>query len=108
MNTLWDDHCGGFSYTIIYVSGSLRIGQTQISDADVAAVFTVSGTTVTVKSDLSWVGTHILKIRGQNGKYNSIDSVAFSVEIIHPCTISVVSAFELKDMFTTVNQGPVT
>jgi hypothetical protein len=74
-----------------------------------ASVFKVSGSTITVLSDLSWVGKHKLKIRGQNGagikKYNTIDSVSFSIEFIHPCTISVVDEFDFKDMLTTVLLG---
>ena len=91
MNTHWNNHCGGFSYSLVYVSGRFST----VSNAVLDEIFTFSGTKVTIKPDLSWVGTHILKIRGHNGKYNYIDSDAFSVEIIHPCTISVFTAFEL-------------
>ena len=82
MSTASGDVCGGFSYEIVYLDGDLANIPSQ---EEINAVFSVSENTFTVTTtDLTWVGFHTIKIRGQNGDadvklYDTIDSDEFTI-----------------------------
>ena len=121
MNTQWGDYCGGFTYEIIYVSGPFEnnphpSGDLTLKGPDLTNVFTIE---YPVSSDynnhyvdskvpnLTWLGTHVFKIRGLNGgesskTYKTIESGDFRIEWINPCLTTTVLDRTINDMITTV------
>jgi len=117
----WGDYCTGSSYKLEYVSGpKLPEGGDPLSIdintfySDVNKYNTPSATGNPKFSgtllDLSWEGTHTVRIIAQQGTsklYRKLEGSPFTIEYKDPCRTAVVIARVINNMETTVDDKVV-
>ena len=98
--------CGGFTYQLNYMSGSMFDGRfpNNIDPSSVSVSLDEDGTSFTgILLDLRWEGEHLIRIktyqgqpqvdpdtglpieRGEGGMYNFVYSEPFTMKVVNPC-----------------------